>query len=41
MNCIDSGYADEFAAVIKNVSVAFSKQTIISEIVSIVDTKNR
>ena len=38
---IDSAYADEYASVIKNVCYVFSKQRIISKIVSNVNTKDR
>ena len=45
MNCIDSAYADEFASVNaasvpKDLWGVLSKQTINSEIVSNVDTKD-
>ena len=41
LHCIDSAYADEFASDIKHLCDVFSEQTIISEIVSNVDTKDR
>jgi hypothetical protein len=40
LNCIDSAYADEFASVPKDLWGVLSKQTINSEIVSNVDTKD-